>query len=54
MVKTSESSTSQKLLGGDESLLEHERGEQLAKKISIPCLVKQPKQPEVKGVIKKG
>lgn len=52
---SAESFTSQKLLGGDEKLLEHRRGERSSpdQDISIPCLVKQPKQPEVKGVIKK-
>ncbi|MDJ0597181.1 MAG: hypothetical protein QNJ72_45710 [Pleurocapsa sp. MO_226.B13] len=50
-----ESSTSQKLLGGEKKLLEHKRGERssLSQRISIPCIVKQPKQPEVKGVIRK-
>ncbi len=67
-----ESSTSQKLLGGEKKLLEHKRcdpadvssaperaprkrGERssLSQRISIPCLVKQPKQPEVKGLIRK-
>ncbi len=50
-----ESSTSQKLLGGEKKLLEHKRGERssLSQRISIPCLVKQPKQPEIKGVIQK-
>ncbi len=49
-----ESSTSQKLLGGEKKLLEHKRGERSSprQEISIPCIVKQPKQPEVKGVIK--
>ena len=74
---SAESSTSQKLLGGDKNLLEHKRGERsqsgsevllggednsplstesgssVGKGIFIPCLVKQPKQPEVKGLIKK-
>ena len=47
-------STSTVLLGGDEKLLEHKRGEQLtkSKELSIPCLVKQPKQPEIKGLIR--
>ncbi len=47
-------STSTVLLGGDEKLLEHKRGEQLtkSKELSIPCLVKQPKQPELKGLIR--
>ena len=62
-----ESSTSTQLsdalgvLGGDEKLsdalgvLEHKRGERssLNKRLSVSCLVKQPKQPEVKGVIRK-
>lgn len=71
-----ESSTSQKLLGGEKELLEHEKkcsstcskvllgGEDnsplstensssVSKEISIPCLLKQPKQPEVKGIIRK-
>ncbi|MDJ0571528.1 MAG: hypothetical protein QNJ53_21110 [Pleurocapsa sp. MO_192.B19] len=48
-----ESSTSTQLLRGDEKLLEHKRERSSpSKEISIPCLVKQPKQPEVKGVIK--
>ena len=51
---SAESSISTVLLGGDEKLLEHKGGERssLNQKISIPCLVKQPKQPEVEGVIK--
>ncbi len=72
-----ESSSSQKLLEGNEKLLEHEEnnhsplgsevllgGEKLLEhkeskrsspnqKISIPCLVKQPKQPEARGIIQK-
>ena len=55
------SSGSDNLLGGDEKLsdaprvLEHKRGERssLVRELSIPCIVKQPKQPEVKGVIRK-
>ena len=57
-----EFSTSTVLLGG-EKLLEHKRGERssyakryplgLEQNLSIPCLVKQPKQSEVKGVIRK-
>ena len=36
-------------------MLEHKRGERssLNKGLSVPCLVKQPKQPEVEGVIRK-
>lgn len=51
---SAESSISQKLLVGEEKLLEHKRGECSSpeKKLSIPCIVKQPKQPEVKGIIK--
>ena len=51
---SAESSISTQLLGGDEKLLEHKGGEHssLNQKISIPCLVKQPKQLEVEGVIK--
>ena len=50
-----ESSISTRLLGGDEKLLEHKRRERssLKQDLSIPCLVKQPKQPEVRGVIRK-
>ena len=50
-----ESSTSQKLLGGEKKLLEHKREKRSSpnQKLSIPCIVKQPKQPEVKGVIRK-
>ncbi len=49
-----ESSTSQKLLGGeDNSPLSTENSSSLSQKISIPCIVKQPKQPEVRGVIRK-
>ncbi|WP_449002929.1 hypothetical protein [Myxosarcina sp. GI1(2024)] len=48
-----ESSSSQKLLGGeDNSPLSTESSSSVSQKISIPCLVKQPKQIEVKGVIK--
>ena len=51
---SAESSISTQLLGGDEHLLEQNRGEHLTEsKISIPCLVKQPKQPELRGVIQK-
>ncbi len=52
---SAESSTSTQLLGGNEKLLEHKRKERssLSQRISIPCIVKQPKQPEVKGVIRK-
>jgi len=47
-----ESSISQKLLGGDEnSPLQKDKRSSPSREISIPCLVKQPKQPEVKGVI---
>ena len=54
-------SGSEVLLGGDEKLsdapgvLEQKRGERssLNKGLSVPCLVKQPKQPEVEGVIRK-
>ena len=47
-----ESSISTVLLGGDEnSPLSTESSSSLTKEISIPCLVKQPKQPEVKGII---
>ena len=69
--------TSTTLLGGDEKLLEHKRGERssyakrymrlkplsagvsfrnplgLKQNLSIPCLVRQPKQAEVKGIIRK-
>ena len=50
-----ESSISTVLLGGEEELLEHKRGERssLVRELSIPCIVKQLKQPEVKGVIRK-
>ena len=43
-----------KLLGGEEELLLNERGERSSpdKEISIPCTIKQPLQPEIKGVIK--
>ena len=46
---------STQLLGGDENLLGHKRGEHSAKtqELSIACIVKQPKQSEVKGVIRK-
>ena len=46
--------TSTQLLGGEEKLLEHEgKSSSLSQELSIPCLVKQPKRPEVKGVIRK-
>ncbi len=50
-----EFSTSTQLLGGDEKLLEQKRGERSSqdRELSIPCIIKQPKQPEVKGVIRK-
>jgi len=49
-----ESSISQKLLGGDEnSSLQKDKRSSPSREISIPCLVKQPKQSEVKGVIQK-
>jgi hypothetical protein len=49
-----ESSISTVLLGGDEnSPLSTESSSSLTKEISIPCLVKQPKQLEVKGIIRK-
>ena len=43
------------LLGGGEKLLEHKEHKRssLSRELSIPCIVKQPKQPEVKGVIRK-
>jgi hypothetical protein len=48
-----ESSTLTVLLGG-EKLLEHkERRSSPSQKLVIPCIVKQPKQPEIKGVIQK-
>ena len=52
---SAESSISTVLLGGNEKLLEHKGGERssLSRDISIPCLVKKPKQPEVKGIIQK-
>ena len=52
---SAESSTSTQLLGGEDELLEHKRGERLTKsqEISIPCLVKQPNQPELRGFIQK-
>ena len=52
---SAESSSSTQLLGGEKKLLEHKRGERssLSRELSIPCLVKQPKQAEVKGVIRK-
>ncbi len=51
---SAESSTSQKLLGGeDNSPLSTESGSSPSQNISIPCLVKQPKQPEIKGLIRK-
>ena len=51
---SAESSTSTVLLGGeDNSPLSTESSSSVNKEISIPCLVKQPKQPEVKGVIRK-
>ncbi len=42
-----------KLLGGEEKLLEHKE-EHLppSQEISIPCLVEQPNQPELKGLIR--
>ncbi len=49
-----ESSTSTVLLGGENnSPLSTESSSSVSQKISIPCIVKQPKQPEVKGVIRK-
>ena len=50
-----EFSISTQLLGGEDKLLEHKKGERssLSREISIPCVIKQPKQPEVRGVIKK-
>ena len=49
----SSSSSSEVLLGGeDNSPLSTESSSSVSQKISIPCLVKQPKQPEVKGIIK--
>jgi hypothetical protein len=48
-----ESSISQKLLGGDEnSPLQKDKRSSPSREISIPCLVKQPKQQEAKGVIR--
>ncbi len=49
---STESSTSTQLLGGKEELLEHEEKRSSLQELSIPCLVKQPKQDEFKGVIK--
>jgi hypothetical protein len=51
---SAESSTSTQLLGGDENspLQENKKRLSLNQELSIPCLVKQPKQSEVKGVIK--
>ncbi|MBE9044884.1 hypothetical protein IQ255_10780, partial [Pleurocapsales cyanobacterium LEGE 10410] len=51
---SAESSTSTQLLGGeDNSPLSTESGSSLKQNLSIPCLVRQPKQPEVKGIIRK-
>lgn len=42
------------LLGGDEKLLEQkDKRSSLSQDLSIPCIVKQPKQLEVRGVIRK-
>lgn len=50
---SAESSTSTQLLGGDNnSPLSTESSSSLSREISIPCIVKQPKQAEVKGVIR--
>ena len=50
---SAESSTSTQLLRGDNnSPLSTENSSSPNQEISIPCLVKQPKQPEVKGIIK--
>ena len=40
------------LLGGDENCSFH-KFDTLNNKLSIPCLIKRPKQPEVKGIIQK-
>ena len=51
---SAESSTSTVLLGGDKnSPLSTKSSSSLSQDISIPCLIKQPKQLEVKGVIRK-
>ena len=59
---SAESSISTQLLGGDKKLLEQKDKRSsyakryplgLVQELSIPCIVKQPKQLEVKGVIKK-
>ena len=51
---SAESSTSTVLLGGeDNSPLSTESSSSLKQNLSIPCVVKQPKQLEVKGVIRK-
>ncbi len=52
---SAESSISIQLLGGDKKLLEHKRGEHSTKsqELFIPCLIKQPDRPELKGVIQK-
>ena len=51
---SAEFSISQKLLGGDKKLLEQkDKHSSLVRELSIPCIVKQPKQPEFKGVIRK-
>jgi hypothetical protein len=52
---SAESSTSTQLLGGDENspLQENKKRLSLNQELSIPCLVKQPKQAEVKGIIRK-
>ena len=51
---SAEFSISTVLLGGkDNSPLSTESSSSVSKNISIPCLVKQPKQPEVKGFIRK-
>ncbi|MDJ0571420.1 MAG: hypothetical protein QNJ53_20555, partial [Pleurocapsa sp. MO_192.B19] len=50
---SAESYISTQLLGGDEnSPLSTESSSSLSQNIFIPCLVKQPKQPEVRGLIK--
>ena len=47
-------SQDEKLLGGEDKLLEQKRGERSSpsQELSIPCTIKQLNQPEVKGVIK--
>ena len=45
---------SEVLLGGDEKLLEQkDKRSSLSQELSIPCIIKRPKQAEVKGVIRK-